>query len=105
MNVMKAVIIKVAVIVFSICIAIGAVIGLFTVFAAKASSLSGDYSSYTDLGDYIIKTDEKGAIPTLSIDQLKQAVDSCYSGKAHDNYISELDGFIEMQKKHKVNVI
>ncbi len=103
MGVMKAIIIKIVAIVISVCIAIGAVIGFFTVLSAKASSLSGDYSSYTDLGDYIVKTDEKDAIPTLTKAQLKQAVDSCFSGKAHDNYIAELDGFIEMQKKHKVN--
>ena len=68
-----------------------------------SSSYSGDWSNYTDLGEYIVKTDESGAMPPLTKQQLKNAIDKCYSGEAHKNYISQLDSFISMQNKYKLN--
>ncbi len=69
---------------------------------ASAASSNG-YNNYTNLGDYIVKTDEDGAMPELNKEQLKTAVDKMYSGQTHDNYIDWLDYFIEMQDKYKVN--
>ena len=85
-------------------VTVGAIIGgIVETGTSSTSAYSGDWSSYIDLGDYIVKTDESGAMPALTKEQLKTAIDECYSGKAHDNYISELDSFISMQSKYKVN--
>lgn len=84
-------------------VTVGAIIGGIVESGTSTSAYSGDWSSYTDLGDYIVKIDEAGAMPALTKSELKEAIDKCYTGKAHDNYISELDSFISMQSKYKVN--
>ena len=87
-------------------ILVGGLIGGLTETKSSSGSSSydsGDWSSYTDLGEYIVKTDESGAMPPLTKQQLKNAIDKCYTGQAHENYISELDSFISMQNKYKVN--
>lgn len=89
-------------------ILVGGLIGGLTETKSSSGSSSydsGDWSSYTDLGEYIVKTDESGAMPPLTKQQLKNAIDKCYTSNknTHDNYISLLDEFIAIQDKYKVN--
>lgn len=72
---------------------------------SSSASSSSDWSGYTEAGAYIVKTDEDGALKPLTKDQLKTAIDEVYTSnqEAHDNYISCLDTFIEIQSEYKVN--
>lgn len=84
-------------------VTVGAIIGGIVESGTSTSAYSGDWSSYTDLGDYIVKIDEAGAMPALTKEQLKTAIDKCFTGDEHDNYISVLDTFISVQNEYKVN--
>lgn len=86
-----------------IIIFIGAVIVALLKSDISASAFSGDYSDYVNLGDYIIKVDEEGAMPALTKEQLKTAINKCYSGQARNNCLSVLDDLISVQNKYKVN--
>lgn len=106
MGVMKAVIIKIVAIALAICVTIGAVIGLFTVFSASASSFVGDYSSYSDLGSYTVKIDESGAMPPLTKKQLKTAIEGGgFTEKMTQHYIDWMDAVLGVQSKYKINAV
>ena len=93
----------VLVMLFIIIIFIGSVIVAFVKSGISASAFSGDYYDYVNLGDYIIKVDEEGAMPALTKEQLKTAINKCYSGQARNNCLSVLDDLISVQSKYKVN--
>ena len=96
--------IAIGILVIGIVFIVALIISFFdAAISANASSYSGNLSDYTNLGEYIIKTDEANAIIPLSKSQLKTAIDKVYSGQSHDNYIDNLDAFIEIQDKYKVN--
>lgn len=81
----------------------GAIIVAFLKSDLVASAYSGNYSDYVNLGDYIVKTDEEGAMPALTKQQLKIAIEKCYSGEMKTNCLSVIDDLISVQNKYKVN--
>lgn len=55
------------------------------------------------LGQYIVKTDISGAMPSLTKEQLSQAITKCYSGDTKENLLGAIDSFIYIQNNNKVN--
>ena len=101
----KSIITKVATSVLPVVIIIGGIAmgladsgGTTTAYADGAS-----YSDYVNLGDYIVKTDEEGAIPALSKGQMETAIKSCYSGQAQKNMLSVMNELMSVQSNDKVN--
>lgn len=82
----------------------GAIIVAFLKSDLVASAYSGNYSDYVNLGDYIVKTDEEGAMPALTKQQLKIAIQKAgFSEKMKAHYIDWSDAIIEIQSKYKIN--
>ena len=81
---------------------IGAIIAAF-IKADSASAYSGNYSDYVNLGDYIVKTDDPGAMPALTKQQLEYGIKANYSGQIKDNLLSWVNAFIKIQDKYKIN--
>ncbi len=56
-------------------------------------------------GDYIVKTDEPDASPTVSKTDLKKALKQWTSGKMQENALSILDKVMEIEEKYKINAL
>ncbi len=53
---------------------------------------------------YVVKTDESGALPALTKEQLEKAIIARYKNtQQKENLLNCLDGFIEIQNKYNVN--
>ena len=98
-NKVKRVLIRVL---LGIIIFVVLLISIFTAIAKLTMNASADSIDATG-GSYIVKTDEPGAMQPLTKDQLKTAIDACYSGQTHTNFINELDNFISAQDRYHVN--
>lgn len=92
----------------AIAVLIGIIIG-GGAFIGSGSGSSSSASSAFDIstiekGDFIVKTDEKGALPTLSKEQLKKA-SNCLSGEQKTNALKFIDALKEAEDKYKVNAV
>lgn len=107
MEALKSTFKKIGLIAVAVLLTVVLIGGIFAAFINASADSSGDYNGnyedYVNLGDYIVKVDEEGAMPALTKEQLKTAIDSCYSGQMHDNFISMLDAYIYIQDNYKVN--
>lgn len=61
-------------------------------------------NSSTSNGNYIVKTDESGALPTLTKAQLKKAC-NCLSGEQKKNALKFIDALKDSEDKYKVNAV
>ena len=92
----------------AIAVLIGIIIG-GGAFIGSGSGSSSSASSAFDIstiekGDFIVKTDEEGALPTLSKEQLKKAC-NCLSGEQKTNALKFIDALKEAEDKYKVNAV
>lgn len=63
-----------------------------------------DYSNINQ-DDLIVKTDEQGALPAVTKEQLIQIINAKYTGNKKENALSIVDALIEGQNKYKVNAV
>lgn len=74
----------------------------------SSSSASGSNSAFdiSDIenSDFIVKTDEEGALPVLSKEQLTKACDSL-SGEQKTNALSFINALKEAEDKYKLNAV
>lgn len=107
MEALKELLKKGALIMIAVILTVALIGGIFSAFIASAdsspSSYNGDYEDYVNLGEYIVKTDEDGAMPALTKEQVKYAIEKCYSGQMKENFMSMLDSYIFIQDNYKVN--
>mgnify|MGYP002579694398 CR=1 FL=1 len=71
---------------------------------SAVSWTSNNNSSSTSGGDYIVKTDESGALPALTKKQLKKAC-NCLSGEEKKNALKFIDSVKDAEDKYKVNAV
>lgn len=71
--------------------------------SASASSSALDISDIEN-SNFIVKTDEEGALPVLSKEQLKSAC-NCLSGEQKTNALKFIDALKEAEDKYKLNAI
>ena len=69
-----------------------------------SSAVSWSENTITSNGKYIVKTDESGALPTLTKKQLKKAC-NCLSGEQKENALKFIDAVKDAEDKYKVNAV
>ncbi len=105
-------IIKKFVINITLTVMIGALIGIVGMGVLTGASSSGSGSSSDSAfdtneienGDYIVKTDENGALPALTKKQLKKAC-NILSGEQKKNALKFIDALKDAENKYKVNAV
>ena len=107
---LKKVLIRVAVgITITIIIVMAFAVALMSLFDDSTSSASATATaSYAgqavvNLGNYEVNTSKDGAMQTMKKDELKKAIDTCYTGELHDKLIEKLDTIISVQNSKKIN--
>ena len=105
-------IIKKFVINITLTVMIGALIGIVGMGVLTGASSSGSGSSSDSAfdineienGKHIVKTDENGALPALTKEQLKKACD-ILSGEQKKNALKFIDALKDAENKYKVNAV
>ena len=94
----------------TLTVIIGALIGIGGMYALTGASSSGSSSNSAfdineiENGDYIVKTDESGALPALTKEQLKKAC-NCLSGEEKKNALNFIAAVKDAEDKYKVNAV
>jgi len=70
----------------------------------KEELLDTEYSVSSE-DDYIVCIGQENALPALTEEQLKTAIESKYVGQAKENYLGVIDDLIYIQEEYNVNAV